>query len=156
NEHRLSRDTGPNARTHLGMHLPCPACARATAHQRLFSKNSCDVFQCAECGLGRAECAHFDAGRYYNENYFSGGYSDGYADYLGSELVLRREFARTVQFIRSYRATGRLLEIGCAYGFFLEEARHFYDVTGIEIAKSAVEFCQSRGLAVRNGVADEA
>ena len=68
---------------------------------------------------------------------------------------LAREFARTVQFIRGFRKDGRLLEIGCAYGFFLEEAGGFYDVAGIEIADAAVAFCRARGLFVINGVAEE-
>jgi SAM-dependent methyltransferase len=47
------------------------------------------------------------------------------------------------------------LEIGCAYGFFLQEAGRFYDATGIEIADAAVAFCRARGLSITNGVADE-
>jgi SAM-dependent methyltransferase len=137
------------------MQLACPSCARATVHRKLYSKNSCDILQCSVCGLGRTNCAGFDLHNYYTEGYFSGVHSDGYADYRGSEPVLRREFARTVQFIRGLRDGGRLLEIGCAFGFFLEEARGFYDVAGIEIADAAVAFCQSRGLAVINGVAEE-
>jgi len=139
----------------LSIRLVCPACACPTAHRRLYSKNSCDILQCAQCGLGRAECGGFDIESYYTEDYFSGARADGYADYRGSERVLRREFARTVQFIRGFRKDGRLLEIGCAYGFFLEEARRFYDVAGIEIADAAVAFCRARGLFVIDGVAEE-
>src|SRR5215467_13223678 len=139
----------------LSIRLVCPACACPTAHRRLYSKNSCDILQCAQCGLGRAECGGFDIESYYTEDYFSGARADGYADYRGSERVLRREFARTVQFIRDFRKDGRLLEIGCAYGFFLEEARRFYDVAGIEIADAAVAFCRARGLFVIDGVAEE-
>lgn len=137
------------------MEFACPACARATLHRKLYSKNSCDILQCIRCGLGRAECNNFDVHTYYTEDYFSGARQDGYADYRGSEPVLRREFARTVQFIRRLRSNGRLLEIGCAYGFFLQEAGRFYDVAGIEIADAAVAFCRARGLSVANGVADE-
>src|SRR5215472_2499873 len=137
------------------MQLACPACACTTAHRKLYSKNSCDILQCVRCGLGRAECGSFDIHSYYTEDYFSGAHTDGYVDYRGSEPVLRREFARTVQFIRGFCKSGRLLEIGCAYGFFLEEARGFYDVAGIEIADAAVAFCRARGLFVINGVADE-
>jgi SAM-dependent methyltransferase len=137
------------------MQLACPACACATVHRKLFSKNACDILQCVQCGLGRAECAGFDVRDYYTEDYFSGRHRDGYADYRGSEAVLRREFARTVQFIRRFRRDGRLLEIGCAYGFFLEEARRFYDVAGIEIADAAASFCRDRGLKVISGVAEE-
>jgi SAM-dependent methyltransferase len=138
------------------MRFVCPSCASVTVHQKLYSKNSCDILRCAQCGLGRAETGGFDARTYYTEDYFSGARRDGYADYRGSEQVLRREFARTVDYVRDFRRGGRLLEIGCAYGFFLEEARRFYDVGGIEIADGAVAFCRARGLSVINGVAEEA
>jgi SAM-dependent methyltransferase len=138
------------------MRLACPSCACVTVHQKLYSKNSCDILQCAQCGLGRTESGGFDARTYYTEDYFSGGRRDGYADYLGSEPVLRREFMRTLEYIRGFRRDGRLLEIGCAYGFFLEEARRFYEVGGIEIADGAVAFCRARRLSVIGGVAQEA
>lgn len=137
------------------MQLLCPACARSTAHRHLFTKNGCDVLQCEACGLGRAVADDFNPKQYYTGDYFSGGHGDGYADYRGAEPILRREFARTVQFIRKRRATGRLLEIGCAYGFFLDEAQPYYEVAGIEIAEHAAEFCRSRGLRVLAGAANE-
>jgi SAM-dependent methyltransferase len=138
------------------MRLSCPSCACVTVQQKLYSKNSCDILRCTQCGLGRAESSDFDARTYYTEDYFFGARRDGYADYRGSEPVLRHEFARTVDYIRGFRRGGRLLEIGCAYGFFLEEAGRFYDVGGIEIADGAVAFCQARGLSVIGGVAEEA
>jgi SAM-dependent methyltransferase len=125
-------------------------------HRKLYAKNSHDILQCRQCGLGRTEASSFDVRSYYTEDYFSGARRDGYADYQGSEPILRREFARTVRFIRRFRNSGRLLEIGCAYGFFLQEASRFYEATGIEIADAAVAFCRGRGLSVTNGVADDA
>src|SRR5688500_16629863 len=112
----------PSTRT-----LPCPACGAATPHRYLYAKNGCDILRCTQCGLGRADAAHFDPAAYYTGDYFSGGHADGYADYRGTEPVLRREFARTVDFIRHYRAGGKLLDVGCAYGFFLQEARKHFD-----------------------------
>ena len=89
---------------------------------------------------------------YYNGGYFSGGHTDGYADYLGAEPVLRREFARDVDFIRRWRPSGRLLEIGCAYGFFLQEAKQYFDVIGIEVADEAAAHCRRNGLNVATGL----
>jgi len=74
----------------------------------------------------------------------------------GGEPVLRREFARSVDFIRHYRTDGRLLELGCAYGFFLMEAARHFDVAGIELAEEAAEHCRRAGLNVVQGAADEA
>jgi SAM-dependent methyltransferase len=137
------------------MQLDCPACARPTSHRSLFAKNGCDILQCAECGLGRTQHRGFDPNAYYTEDYFSGGRPDGYADYRSAEAVLRREFSHSVSFIRTYRSGGRLLDLGCAYGFFLDEALPFYDVAGIEIAEDAAASCRARGLRVITGMADE-
>jgi SAM-dependent methyltransferase len=138
------------------MQLTCPACAQATEHRALYSKNGCDIMQCAACGLGRAQANGFDPGSYYTGDYFSGGHADGYADYRGAEPVLRREFAHTVDFIRKYKPGGRLLDVGCAYGFFLQEARPHFDVAGIEIAEDAAGHARAQGLNVTTGIADEA
>ncbi len=134
----------------------CPACGRATAQRLLYRKNGCDILRCAECGLGRAQAGAFDPAGYYTGDYFSGGQPDGYADYAGAEPVLRREFRQTLDFIRSVHAGGRLLELGCAYGFFLSEASHHYDVTGIEVAADAAAHGRREGLRIITGVADDA
>jgi SAM-dependent methyltransferase len=134
----------------------CPACDRLTKHEQLYSIRSCAILRCAACGLGRTEAPAFDPGRYYTDDYFTGQHADGYADYRGAEAVLRREFASTVAFIRARRGGGRLLEVGCAYGFFLQEAKPFFEVTGIELAADAAAHARSCGLDVLTGVADEA
>jgi SAM-dependent methyltransferase len=135
--------------------LLCPACGLLTAHRYLYAKNGCDILRCDECGLGRAEATHFDPTVYYTGDYFSGRHADGYADYRGAEKVLRREFARTVDLIRRYLPGGKLLDVGCAYGFFLQEAKRYFDVAGIELAQEAAAYCRRNGLNVLTGVADE-
>ncbi len=134
----------------------CPACGCVTGQQLLFRKNSCDILRCTSCGLGRTQTRGFDPASYYTQEYFAGGHSDGYADYRGAERVLRREFARTVTFLRKYRSGGRLLEIGSAYGFFLQEARAFFDGTGIEISADAADQARAAGSRVITGVPDAA
>ena len=118
--------------------------------------NGCDIFECRSCGLGSADTSGFDPASYYTADYFRGGHADGYADYLGAEPVLRQEFARSLAFIRRYRRGGKLLELGCAYGFFLKEAARYYDAAGIELAREAAEHARRAGLEVMHGVADEA
>ncbi len=134
---------------------PCPACGRTTGHSFCFGTNGCGIWRCQSCGLGRTETAGFDPISYYTGDYFSGRHSDGYSDYLGAEPVLRREFARSADFIRRYCRSGRLLDLGCAYGFFLKEAQRYFDVSGIELAEEAAEYCRRSGLKVLSGVADE-
>jgi 2-polyprenyl-3-methyl-5-hydroxy-6-metoxy-1,4-benzoquinol methylase len=106
--------------------------------------------------LGHADASGFDPETYYTAEYFSGGRSDGYSDYRRAETVLRREFAHSVDFIRRFRGEGRLLDLGCAYGFFLKEAQHHFNAVGIELAEDAAQACRQAGLHVLSGVADEA
>ena len=133
----------------------CPACGGVTHHALRFRTNGCDILQCESCGLGRTETSGFDPAAYYTGDYFSGRHADGYSDYLGAEPVLRREFAHSVDFIRSYRGSGKLLELGAAYGFFLMEAARHFDVAGIELAADAAAHARRAGLNVVQGTADE-
>jgi len=135
--------------------LVCPACGHASVHRFLYAKNGCDILRCEQCGLGRAETTGFDPEGYYTSDYFSGKHPDGYADYVGAEQILRREFAGTVEFIQKFCASGRLLDVGCAYGFFLQEAKRFFEVSGIELAEDAAEHCRRSGLKVLTGEADD-
>lgn len=135
--------------------LTCPACGGPRPHAYLYTKNGCEIRRCEGCGLGRAEQSGFDPAAYYTGAYFSGRHSDGYADYLGAEDVLRHEFTRALDFIRTFRSRGRLLEIGCAYGFFLHEAKRHFEVGGIEIAEEAASHCRGGGLNVVTGTASE-
>jgi SAM-dependent methyltransferase len=151
----LDHDLESRSRTTIGASA-CPACGRATGHRLRFRVGGCGILQCEGCGLGRTETSDFDPLVYYTEEYFSGRRPDGYCDYLGAETVLRREFARSVHFIRNYRAGGKLLELGCAYGFFLMEAVRHFDVAGIELSEAAAAHCRQAGLNVLTGAADAA
>jgi len=149
--------TAPGVRPTPAPSAPHACIACGSSEERfLYARNGCGIFQCARCGLGRTQQADFDPASYYTGDYFSGEHADGYADYLGAETVLRAEFAHTVAFLRRFKPKGRLLELGCAYGFFLREAAPFFDVTGIELAEEAAEFARASGLNVLPGLADEA
>lgn len=134
----------------------CPACGFGS-YENLYEKNHCTIIACRCCGLGRTNIPNnFDLASIYDESYFAGGQSDGYTDYIGSETVLRREFAKSVSLLRKHCPDGgKVLELGCAYGFFLSEASAFYDVAGVEISRSAADFARNRGLNVLDGVADD-
>ncbi len=109
---------------------------------------------CPACGHGQVLDPPEDPGAIYGEAYFEGGADDGYAAYGATEPVLRREFRRSLARLRRHVPGGRLVEIGCAYGVFLDEARASFDVVGIEISRAAAARAQARGLDVVCGAAD--
>ena len=113
----------------------------------MYVKSGCRIYRCERCGVGRADPGGFDPNQYYTADYFEGGRDDGYADYAASQDVLRQEFAAIARRLKPYvPPRGTVLEIGCAYGFFLQEARRIWSVYGIEISAEAVAHCHATGL----------
>jgi SAM-dependent methyltransferase len=108
------------------------------------------IVACGACGLGRTQLPEgFDLASIYAESYFDGGQADGYVDYRGSREVLCAEFRRALDVLARHGARGgSLIEIGCAYGYFLDEARAHFSVCGVELSPGARQECVSRGLAV--------
>lgn len=110
-------------------------------------KSGFEIWRCDACGVGwTAIGGDFDPAAIYSEDYFEGGRGDGYADYGSTEKVLRREFRAVLGKLARVRPlSGKLVEIGSAYGYFLLEAQRYFETCGIEVSPSAVEYARSRG-----------
>ena len=128
--------------------LSCKCCGYVGQQVLLYTKNGVPILQCPHCGVGRADVAEFNALEYYDEAYFNGTRSDGYSDYVAAKEVLYEHFRTELSAIQGYTAAkGKLLELGCAYGYFLEMAAHQYEqVYGLGICAEAVTDCHRRGL----------
>ena len=79
----------------------------------------------------------------YNEDYFTG---DEYPDYVGQQDALRRSMRNHLkQMWRYHPRLDSLLEVGCAYGFFLEEARaYFRKVSGVDICTTPTTYAKEQ------------
>jgi len=127
--------------------VACIACGRSEARP-LYEVNGFSVVEC-ECGLARTVLLPaFDPASIYTKDYFQGGHRDGYADYAGSGDELRHEFRRVLAALEHFVSGGKLVELGCAMGFFLEEAKRSFDVCGVEISEHARGHCLDHGLDV--------
>ncbi len=131
----------------------CPACGADDPWSPAYTKWGYVIERCVACGLGRTVVPDdFDPSRIYDAAYFNGARPDGYGNYPGTEPVLRAEFRRLVKRLKGYVPTGSsVLEIGCAYGFFLLEAQKYFRCTGVDVSATAVAAAQTRGLDVRLG-----
>lgn len=125
----------------------CALCETGSAPELLYCKGGIPVYRCPDCGVGRAESRLFDAAAYYDSSYFNGGRSDGYSDYVQASNVLRVQFRKDIQLLNRLGMPGRhLVELGCAYGYFLDEAKAAsYQISGLEICEDAVKSCNARG-----------
>jgi SAM-dependent methyltransferase len=86
----------------------------------------------------------------YNEQFFTGA---EFSDYAGDEKFFRKNFRLRLKTLKRFLNPlrhQRLLEIGSAYGFFLDEAKQeFTSVQGIDITDEGVRFArESFGLDV--------
>jgi SAM-dependent methyltransferase len=91
----------------------------------------------------------------YAADYF-GPSAAAYADYAAQELSLRATFRRLLRTLAARSATGgALLEIGCAHGLLLDEARPWFTRrVGTEYSGQAAARAASRADAVHVGGLD--
>jgi SAM-dependent methyltransferase len=101
--------------------------------------------RCADCGFVTAatDLDATDFAALYGKDYFHGS---EYLDYVEERESLRLNFAdrmSTLEEITGGLRGKSLLEIGCAYGFFLELAReHGVEACGVDTAAEAVRYAQ--------------
>jgi 2-polyprenyl-3-methyl-5-hydroxy-6-metoxy-1,4-benzoquinol methylase len=134
----------------------CMVCAMNGGHPTLgeeaFRVNGFLILRCPRCRLLWTQTpSDYDSDSLYTEAYFQGAVPDGYFDYVGSEQFLKQEYRNRVSLIRAYQPQGRLFEIGCASGGFLQEASRYYSVQGIDVSDFAVRAALRKGLHVSCG-----
>ena len=132
----------------------CDLEGRTTEHRLLFTKWGFPIVRCAGCDLISTLAPPDFAGQcpaLYDEGYFEGGRRDGYCAYGDSEPIVRRQFAQVLRRIRRLVGGGRLLDLGCAYGFFLKEAACAFACVGMDVSPHGVAVARSQGLDARCG-----
>ena len=89
---------------------------------------------------------------YASLEYFEGG-GTGYGNYGAQEATLRSTFRGLLRGMRRLGLTGgRLLEVGCAYGFFLDEAGGDFSYrVGTDYSAAALERARGRADALLLG-----
>lgn len=90
----------------------------------------------------------------YNDEYFLQEYKAQYGKtYIEDEFNLRKSFKNRLDIIQYHKpAPASLLEIGCATGFFLDEAQKAgYQTTGCELSRFASDYGKNQyGLDILN------
>lgn len=118
------------------MTLQCELCGYSGEMLPFYPKQA--IVKCPTCQLvfyGE----EVDAESLYTAAYFTGG---EYLDYLADKQVLQRNFGQRIKQLRKFKPNGRLLELGSAYGFFLELAQSYWEVRGIDITPEGVEYAR--------------
>lgn len=132
----------------------CPLCGSAPG-RLVGTKDGLRVVRCSRCTVEYSERtpAPEDLPALYSEHYFHGDPA-GYPSYADDEEIHRdraRAYLRDMH--RLMPTPGRLLDVGCATGFFLDEARRIgWKVRGCEVSDWAGGYArQQLGLDVSLG-----
>jgi SAM-dependent methyltransferase len=121
------------------MAVSCPVCLAAAATPHLH-KAGTTIFACASCGSAFWQPdAAFDTAGIYDAGYFAGSdHASGYDDYASLEVSLRHNFVRRLRALGAPREGARLLDLGAAYGFAVDEARRLgWRAVGLEVSPTA-------------------
>ena len=101
------------------------------------------IMRCSECGLGILDPrpSPDEIKKLYSGHYFSDHYDQGLKiDSKRFERRIRSETHR-INFFKRLKREGRVLDIGCGYGYFLYACRLFgYNVHGLEVSEWAYRY----------------
>ncbi len=119
-------------------HTACAVCGSRRL-KAMSAYRRAHLVRCRECGLVFAGRRPTD--EELAENY--GGYSRD--DY--DSPITRQRYQQLLDGFEPFRSTGRILDMGCGIGFFLEEAQHRgWEAHGSEFEPRAIEINREKGL----------
>lgn len=124
----------------------CPICGGVSA--RLIGvKDELRVLRCSNCTVHYSERSLevSQLSELYSRAYFHGGKA-GYPAYEADESLHRARSRGYLKDLMAHTSSpGSLLDVGCATGFFLDEARQSgWDVRGCEVSEWAATYAQKR------------
>lgn len=136
--------------TELDMEMPdCPLCG-SLERKHLYASRDGGAF--GVCGCRQCDFAYLAPrvvekqmlSLYERDDYFGRSDGEGYTDYSKQEDALRRTFRRLVAHLVKEGFTGEaLLEIGCGFGYLLDEARPYFQRRyGTDFSGNAVRSAQ--------------
>jgi 2-polyprenyl-3-methyl-5-hydroxy-6-metoxy-1,4-benzoquinol methylase len=137
----IQSSTKASKRSIASQSSPSAACllCEGSGESRLLFHTSRPIFQCTSCGLVYADPRTAPAVD-YSEDYYRDGV---YADYLADRDAIQRNAPRVLEELERMVKGRKLLDVGCATGFFLEAARaRRWDVRGLEASKYASDYAR--------------
>ncbi len=121
--------------------MKCYLCKAPVSH--FLRKNNHDIVRCPACGLATT-ILHKDyyafIEEHYSKGYFTGDpHRSAYVNYRDDKPLIVRNMRKLLQKIQVQKPRGRVLDVGCALGFFVELCRrHGYDAYGFDPSNYAV------------------
>jgi SAM-dependent methyltransferase len=134
--------------SHRGTRASCGLCRAtfAAPDAELFVKDGYSILRCPRCGLvfRAALPTRPELDEIYGPTYFGGGDAalrEGYLDYVGDADIHRTNARARLRRLAALVEPGSLLDVGCAAGFFVDEAtRAGWQARGVDVSRPMVEW----------------
>lgn len=136
--------------------MKCAICL--TPEKFAFIKHGYTITHCPECGLYRTILKSSYpkmVKQYYTKAYFTGSkHRAGYANYEEDTRIVQANAKKYLGELWKYAKVGSLLDVGCATGTFLDEAkRNGWNGWGIDVSDYAVTNARKKmGARIKQGV----
>jgi SAM-dependent methyltransferase len=127
--------------------------------EALIKMDSWHVYKCSSCGLGFLDPrpSKEDIAKLYDKDYCEDQFTEG--GEVGSPEFKKRLSLEThrIRFFKGIKGKGKVLDVGCGYGYFLAACRtmYGYDVHGLDVSGWAAHYAAEKlGLSVTFGDID--
>ncbi|MEJ2348134.1 MAG: class I SAM-dependent methyltransferase [Patescibacteria group bacterium] len=133
--------------------IKCPICGKKSS-ETFWAMHGYKLARCKACGMVWDFMPHEHLLSLYDKTYFMNeNPKGGYANYFEGMRINKKTFSQRLKRIEKKHGKGRLLDVGCALGDCLMEAKKlgWKDALGIEVSDYAYKFARKRGLNVKKG-----
>ena len=127
----------------------CAVCGSTTANV-ILAHSDFSIVQCEHCKIAATLPSSFVSASDYDA-------APQFTDVNVENEPQTRHYARKyLKYVRKYVSNGRLLDVGCSTGVFVDEAVHLgYDAEGIDLDSKAISYGRAKGRAVNHaGIED--
>lgn len=135
----------------------CPLC-NSSKYQEFWALRGYKLARCSQCSMVWDPFPQDNLLSQYSENYYiNNNPKGGYANYFeGMKVNSKTFYMRLKRLKRQLKTTGKLLDLGCALGDCLLEAKKlgWVNPVGLDTSKYACEQCKERGLKAFCGTLD--
>lgn len=143
--------------------MECNICKESNI-KSLYLLNNLEIKKCKNCGhifsVRNQEINNSDLYKrdYYKETH-QNFFADCYSDYGSRNKKSKKlkNFSKTIKLIKKYSTDGRLLDVGCATGIFLDMCQHSdFNVSGVELSTYAADYARNNfSLDISNTTLEE-
>lgn len=128
-------------------YVKCDLC-KSDSTTLLYIKDSFNIVRCNNCGLvyinPRLDSKILD--QLYNKDnkdFDDQHFKTNINYYLNTKKDDEKTFEKRLKLIQKYKKSGKLLDIGCSIGTFMDVARkNGWDVFGIDLSKASIDYCK--------------